>query len=97
MTTIFEASVTTPLARRYMTQLARHWSHRFAVEFDAVSARIPFSGTSCCVMQASEDRLGIVVEAEDAETSEQLTGVVADHLNRFAFKDPLIITWSRRA
>lgn len=97
MTTIYDASVETPLGRRYMTQLARHWSHRFAVTHDEETALIPFSDTSRCRMQAGAERLSIVVEADDAETAARLTGVVAEHLNRFAFKEPLAISWSLRA
>ena len=97
MTTIYDASVETPLGRRYMTQLAKHWSHRFAVTHDEETALIPFSDTSRCRMRATADQLSITVEADDAETAERLTGVVAEHLNRFAFKDPLVISWSPHA
>ncbi|MEN2989004.1 DUF2218 domain-containing protein [Tistrella sp. BH-R2-4] len=97
MTTIYDASVTTPLGRRYMTQLAKHWSHRFAVTHDEETALIPFSDTSRCRMQATADQLSVMVEADDAEAAERLTGVVVEHLNRFAFKEPLVISWSLRA
>lgn len=35
------ARLSTDKAARYMTQLAKHWSHKFAVTFDATTAHTP--------------------------------------------------------
>ena len=39
--TISTATVPTASASRYLQQLAKHWSHRFKVSFDATQASIP--------------------------------------------------------
>jgi hypothetical protein len=85
----------TDKAARYMTQLAKHWSHKFEVEFDAQHARIVLPlGT--CRMTAGPDALDLVLDAPDADTLPRFEQVVADHLNRFAFREPeLAVTWTR--
>lgn len=89
------ARLTTDQAARYMTQLARHWSHGFDVRLDAVSARIPLPlGT--CVMLAEPDGLNVTVEASVMESLARLEDVVAEHLLRFAFREPVTrLAWTR--
>jgi hypothetical protein len=89
------ASVSTANAARYLTQLCKHWSHRFAVVFDATSGRIEMpSGT--CHLTAGPGRLGVVIEAQDVPTLTRLEDVVAEHLGRFAFREtPLQFAWLR--
>lgn len=82
-------------AARYMIQLARHWSHRFEVSYDDISALIPLPlGT--CSMLADPEGLAITLEAIDLESLAKLEDVVADHLLRFAFREPLTrLAWTR--
>ncbi|MGR4865527.1 DUF2218 domain-containing protein [Caulobacter sp. LARHSG274] len=89
------ARLTTDKAARYMTQLAKHWSHRFEVALDATSARIPLPlGT--CVMLAEPDGLNVTVEAPVMESLARLEDVVAEHLLRFAFREPVTrLAWTR--
>lgn len=89
------ARLTTDKAVRYMTQLAKHWSHRFEVSLDAVSARIPLPlGT--CVMAADPEGLDVTVEAADPAGLTRLEDVVAEHLLRFAFREPVErLAWTR--
>lgn len=89
------ASVTTANAARYVTQLCKHWSHRFAVAFDGAGGRIELpAGT--CHLTAGPGRLGVVIEAPDAATLTRLEDIVAEHLNRFAFRDgALAFAWTR--
>ena len=89
------ARLTTDKAARYMTQLAKHWSHRFEVALDAASARIPLPlGT--CVMAADAEGLDVTVEAPLLESLAKLEDVVAEHLLRFAFREPVTrLAWTR--
>ncbi len=82
-------------AARYMTQLAKHWSHRFEVSHDDISALIPLPlGT--CSMLADPEGLDITIEAVDLEGLARLEDVVADHLLRFAFREPVArLAWTR--
>ena len=82
-------------AARYMTQLAKHWSHRFEVSYDDISALIPLPlGT--CSMLVDPEGLAITLEAADLEGLAKLEDVVADHLLRFAFREPVArLAWTR--
>ena len=63
------ARLHTDKAARYMTQLAKHWSHRFEVAFDATSARIPLPlGT--CLMRAEPDGWWVLELAGEPGTYE---------------------------
>lgn len=89
------ARLNTDKAARYVTQLAKHWSHRFEVAFDATSARIPLP-VGTCVLLAEPDGLNITVEAPLLENLTKLEDVVADHLLRFAFRESVErLAWTR--
>jgi hypothetical protein len=46
-------------------------------------------------MKAGEADLLVTVDADDAETLDRIKGVVASHLDRFAFREaPLAFQWS---
>lgn len=65
------ARVATESAARYMTQLAKHWSHKFEVQYDATTATFPLpAGT--CQMVAHPDGLDITIEAVDGESLARL-------------------------
>ncbi|CAN5124836.1 DUF2218 domain-containing protein [soil metagenome] len=81
-------------AARYMTQLAKHWSHKFEVSYDEISALIPLPlGT--CSMLADPEGLDITIEAVDLEALARLEDVVAEHLLRFALHEPGRLGWTR--
>lgn len=89
------ASVATGSASRYLQQLCKHWAHKFAVEFDATAGSVPFGNGGVLRMTATDEALLVSVTAADAETAVRLQGVVAEHLDRFAFrKAPLGFAWS---
>lgn len=89
------ARLNTDNAARYMTQLARHWSHEYAVALDATSARIPLP-LGACVMLAEPDGLNVTVEAPVMASLAKLEDVVAGHLLRFAFREPVgRLAWTR--
>lgn len=89
------ARVATDKAARYMTQLAKHWSHKFEVTYDETSALFPLPlGT--CHMTAHPDGLDITLEAADLDGLTRLEDVVAKHLDRFAFREgELKYGWTR--
>jgi hypothetical protein len=89
------ARLTTDKAARYMTQLAKHWSHKFEVTFDATTARIPLP-IGDCRMVADETGLNLTVETADPEGLTKLEDVVAQHLLRFAFREEVeTLAWTR--
>ena len=84
-----QAAIATASASRYLQQLCKHWSHKFAVEFTPEHGTIPFDATRTCTLDASAGKLALRVEAADAATLERMQGVVIDHLKRFAFREDL--------
>ena len=90
-------TVATTNASKYLTQLSKHWSHRFPdLTFTAERADIPLPGGPC-VLSAGPEALHIVIDGSDAQTAERLEGVVVEHLRRFAFREDLTFDWVRDA
>lgn len=81
--------IETPLASKYLQQLCKHWSHRFEVTFTQEHGTIAFSDGGVGVMSADKEALHIRVEGENLVQCERLAAVVFQHLQRFAFRDPL--------
>lgn len=89
------ARLTTDKAARYMTQLARHWSHKFAVTLDETTARIPLP-IGDCRMTADASGLDITVETAHPDGLARLEDVVGEHLLRFAFREGVeTLAWTR--
>ena len=79
---------------KYLQQLCKHWSHKFEVEFSENRGQVRFS-SAVATMEASADGLLVSIEADDTESVEQLKEIVAQHLDRFAFREaPLPLKWS---
>src|SRR3954453_19751594 len=76
-------------ASRYLQQLCKHWTHKFAVEFTPEHGTIPFDETRRCTLYASPERLALRIDAADDATVERMQGVVIEHLMRFAFREDL--------
>lgn len=91
------ARVPTAHASRYLQQLCKHWSHKLPVSFTAEEGRVDFAGRGvAALMTATPDTLIVRVEAPDEETLVRMTSVVAEHLDRFAFREaPLPFDWRR--
>ena len=101
--TIATARVPTAHASKYLQQLCKHWQHNLAVEFTPEAGTITFpregrSGTwpsdGVARLAAGDDALTVTIEASNPEHAEALEGVVARHLDRFAFREaPLPFEW----
>lgn len=90
-----QARLTTDKAARYMTQLAKHWSHKVVVTLDETTARIPLQ-LGDCRMMADETGLDVTVETSSLEGLARLEDVVSDHLLRFAFREGIEkLVWAR--
>lgn len=87
------AQVPTSNGARYLQQLCKHWSHKLDVEFNETDGIVRFPN-AVATMKADVERLTVTVEAGDEETLERMKGVVASHLDRFAFREaPLSFDW----
>ncbi|WP_151955008.1 DUF2218 domain-containing protein [Sphingomonas sp. EC-HK361] len=88
------ARVPTHSASRYLQQLAKHWSHKMTVVFDAQEGTIDFSNGSRLEMRADSESLDVVLRVPDGEDRARMREVVASHLDRFAFREaPLTFDW----
>jgi hypothetical protein len=91
------ASVTTGHANRYLQQLSKHWSHKFAVEFDPHHSQIDFGDGRKVDLKATDAALDIEVTSTDESKLPQLQEVVAVHIKRFAFREELDFNWTTSA
>jgi hypothetical protein len=87
-----EAIVVMETPRRYMTQLCKHFEHKVPVTLEEDSGSISFP-MGACLLRAEADRLVMRVAGEDLA---RLEDVVARHLQRFAFRAPPEIVWTRQ-
>ena len=78
----------------YMKQLCRHFGHKNPAEFTDTDGRIEFEfGT--CEFDAQSDVLVLRAYAADEESVARVEHVIGSHLERFAHRDPVQVTWSR--
>lgn len=84
-----ETRLETANAGRYLTQLCKHWSHRFSVTYTAENGRVPFSETTECLLTADAEGLTVRINATEPDDTTRLGNVVIEHLQRFAFREPL--------
>jgi hypothetical protein len=89
-----EARVPTEKAGRYMAQLCKHFAHKIPATFDHEAGRIEFA-FGVCRLRAGPDSLALEVEGADEPALDRLEEVVASHLERFAFREPLKVAWTR--
>lgn len=87
------AVVATANAAGYLQQLCKHWGHRFAVTFAPTAGRIDFGGGQGLSLAARGERLTLTAEVAETDDLPALERVVAEHLQRFAFRESLQISW----
>lgn len=87
------ARVATPSPARYLGQLCKHFAHKLPATHDAETGRIEFP-FGLCELAASKELLALCVTALDAASLERMEDVIASHLARFAFREPLEISWT---
>ena len=91
---IAKASVPTANGAKYMQQLCKHWSHKLEVDLSEQEAWSSFRPQSPS-FEPGTDALSVTIESEEGEAVERMKGVVASHLDRFAFREaPLRFDWA---
>lgn len=90
-------------ASKYLQQLCKHWQHNLAVEFTPEHGTVTFpkdargatwAGDVLVTFNAGADALSVRIDASSDEHVEAMKGVVARHLDRFAFREaPLTFDW----
>ncbi|MFV0282106.1 MAG: DUF2218 domain-containing protein [Rhodoblastus sp.] len=97
------AHAPTPNGARYLQQLCKHWSHNLKVEYTPREGTVTFPkdsrgadwpGDGKLTMLAHDAEIECRIEASSSAHLEALKGVVATHLDRFAFREaPLAFGW----
>jgi uncharacterized protein len=88
------ANVPTVNASKYMQQLCKHWSHKQEVELSEQSGVVRFPA-AVVAFEARADELVVTIDGQEKDAVERMKGVVASHLDRFAFREaPLKFEWS---
>ncbi len=91
---IAKASVPTASAAKYVQQLCKHWSHQLEVELSESRGVVKFPA-AVVTLEPEANALEVTIDGEGSEEVERLKGVVASHLDRFAFREaPLRFDWS---
>ena len=103
MTTSATAGVPTAHGSKYLQQLCKHWQHNLAVEYDADHGTVTFPkdirgadwpDEGLATFDADGDTLSVRIDASSAAHLDAMKGVVASHLDRFAFREaPLPFDW----
>lgn len=103
MTVSSTAQVPTKSGSRYLQQLSKHWSHNLEVEFNAERGTIvfprdargaDFPDQAVVTMIAHPETLECRIDASVPEQLDRMKGVLARHLDRFAFREaPLPFAW----
>lgn len=87
--------IKTDNAGKYMVQLAKHWSHKIpGLTYDDEKADIPFP-MGKCAMQVHGGVLDVTLTAATVSDVERLEEIFAKHLERFAFRETVDISWFR--
>ena len=101
----FETTARVPTASgsRYLQQLCKHWSHNLKVAFTPEQGTVVFPkdargadwpGDATLTLKAEKELLECKLSASAAAQRDALKGVVASHLDRFAFREaPLKFDW----
>jgi len=89
-----QADIPTEWGSRYLGQLCAHFAHK--PELDVVrqedSGVIRFPSGECS-LSATADTLRLRLDCRDRMALDRLQEVIDKHLQRFAFRDPLVIDW----
>jgi hypothetical protein len=84
----------TPDAQRIIRRLCRHWSHKYATQFDDHAGTVQLNDV-LVTMRAEPDRVCVTLENPQGDVPLRLTGVVAEHMQRMVGADPpLDVRWS---
>ncbi|MAX33080.1 MAG: hypothetical protein CME72_08445 [Halomonadaceae bacterium] len=86
------ALIVTESPSLHMKKLCRHFSHKLEVSFDDHKGEIHFP-IGLTRLEVRDQTLVLEGQADDEAQLERLQQVTADHLLRFARKEPLTIDW----
>lgn len=89
------AVIATENGWKYVQQLCKHWAHKLTVDLDEAAQRgVVTFDQATATLQADGKSLTVVIDTDDEASLDTFKGVVASHLDRFAFREaPLPFDW----
>ena len=87
-----QSSFKTLKAVAYLKKFCRHFAHKIPTDFDDKKGHVDFPFGDCRLISA-DDLLTFRVEAETEELLAKMQKVVSEHMERFAFRDEIKLTW----
>ncbi len=94
MSFISRSSHQSPRASIYLQQLCKHFAHKLEASYNDEAGQIKFPYGDCH-LAAEEELLELLIVAKNSDDLERLERVVGSHLERFAFREKLELTWVR--
>lgn len=89
-----EAYASTENGAKYVAQLCKHWSHKFPVEMEGDRGEITFDGAKA-TLDPDGQGIRVTLAGADRDQLERMKDVVAQHIDRFAFREaPLQYDWA---
>lgn len=90
------AVIATENGWKYVQQLCKHWAHKLTVEVDeAAQCGVVTFDQAVATMRADASSLTVSIDSDNEADLETFKGVVASHLDRFAFREaPLPFDWT---
>lgn len=86
------AMVETEHASKYLQQLCKHFAHKIAVDYDAMSGRAELP-PGLCLMTASDSALTFFCRSHVDRGLKVMQAIIDDHLLRFAWREEIEIAW----
>lgn len=90
------ARVATPLGRRVLGQLCKHFAHKIPVEHEEARGHAAFPAGECRLF-ADDEGLDLTCAAETEADLRRIEEIVAGHLERFLWRTPVAVVWERGA
>lgn len=84
--------VQTPKATGYLGQLCNHFGHKISVDRSEDTAVFHFAD-GLVTAQADGNTLVFDAQAETSAQLEKIEQIIGSHLERFAFRENLTVTW----
>lgn len=86
------ARTKTSSASKYLQQLCKHFAHKVPARYDTSKGEVDFV-FGPCAFEASETELLVALQVAEKDHIEQARAVIDNHLERFAWKEELKLSW----
>lgn len=86
------SDVNTDKANVYLKKFCRHFAHKLPTQFNDNMGNVIFPFGDC-KLTSQDSQLTFLVEAKSKEALAKMQDVVARHMERFAIRDGITLTW----